>query len=98
MQPEFKIIDAATDEPTILRAQVFAGGPLGGLEMPNGDYLITNEEADRRALPMNPAATAYVNGFPEHVNPYTVLGPALLIKREARQTVFPLGNPGSIPA
>ena len=98
MQPEFKIINDAKNEPTVKRAQEFTGGPVEGLEMPNGDYLISNEEAFLRALPINREATEFVNGFPEHINKCTVQGPALLIKREARQNVFKLNHQGSIPA
>jgi len=98
MEPEFKIIHAAADEPTILRAQEFVGGPVEGLEMPNGDYLLVNHEAFEMALAVNLAATAYVNGFREHVNKDLVQGPALLVKRKARQKVFTLSHPGAITA
>ena len=98
MEPEFKIVRDAKDEPTVKRAREFVGGPVEGLEMPNGDYLLVNHKAFERALPVNHVATAYVNGFPEHVNKWSVQGPALLVKREARQTVFKLSHPGAITA
>ena len=41
---ELKIIDNVKDEPTLESAQEFVGGMVQGIEFPNGDYMIMNEE------------------------------------------------------
>ena len=55
---EFKIIEDSKDEPSLKEAQEFVGGMVQGIEFPNGDYMIMNEEGKLMQLPLNPEATA----------------------------------------
>ena len=83
---EFKIIEDSKDEPDLKAAQEFVGGYVEGIQFPNGDYLIINEEGKLMDLPFNPEATAlwratfdnYVTGRKDFV-----VGPAILIKKDA---------------
>ena len=85
---EFKIIDDVKDEPTLESAQEFVGGMVQGIEFPNGDYMIMNEEGKLMQLPLNPEATTlwrttftkdkYLFGYDDYV-----CGPAILIKKQA---------------
>ena len=85
---EFKIIDDVKDEPTLESAQEFVGGYVQGIEFPNGDYMIMNEEGKLMQLPLNPEATTlwrttftkdkYLFGYDDWVS-----GPAILIKKKA---------------
>ena len=85
---EFKIIDDVKDEPTLEQAQEFVGGMVQGIEFPNGDYMIMNEEGKLMQLPLNPEATTlwrstftkdkYLFGYDDWVS-----GPAILIKHKA---------------
>ena len=85
---EFKIIDDVKDEPTYEQASEFVGGMVQGIEFPNGDYMIMNEEGKLMQLPLNPEATTlwratftkdkYLFGYDDWVS-----GPAILIKKQA---------------
>ena len=85
---EFKIINDQNDEPDLESAQKFVGGMVQGVEFPNGDYLIMNEEGKLMQLPLNPEATTlwratftkdkYLFGYDDWV-----AGPAILIKKQA---------------
>ena len=85
---EFKIIEDSKDEPTLESAQSFVGGMVQGIEFPNGDYMIMNEEGKLMGLPLNPEATTlwrstftkdkYLFGHDDFV-----AGPAILIKKDA---------------
>ena len=85
---EFKIIEDSKDEPDLKAAQDFVGGYVEGITLPNGDYLIVNEEGKLKDLPLNPEATAlwkatfdndqYITGRNDFV-----VGPAILIKKAA---------------
>ena len=87
-QSEFKIIKDSKDEPTLKSAQEFVGGMVQGIEFPNGDYMIMNEEGKLMGLPLNPEATTlwratftedkYLFGYDDFV-----VGPAILIKKDA---------------
>ena len=87
-QTEFKIIKNSKDEPDLKAAQEFVGGMVQGIEFPNGDYMIMNEEGKLMGLPLNPEATAlwrltftkdkYLFGYDDWVS-----GPAILIKKQA---------------
>ena len=87
-QNEFKIIEDSKDEPSLKEAQDFVGGYVEGITLPNGDYLIVNEEGKLKDLPLNPEATAlwkatfdndqYITGRNDFV-----VGPAILIKKAA---------------
>ena len=54
---ELKIIDNVKDEPNLESAQKFVGGMVQGIEFPNGDYMIMNEEGKLLGLPVNETAT-----------------------------------------
>ena len=85
---EFKIIKDSKDEPDLNAAQKFVGGMVQGIEFPNGDYLIINEEGKLMNLPLNSDATMmwratftkdkYLFGYDDFV-----VGPAILIKKDA---------------
>ena len=85
---EFKIITDQKDEPDLESAQSFVGGMVQGIEFPNGDYMIMNEEGKLMGLPLNPEATTlwratftkdkYLFGYDDFV-----VGPAILIKKDA---------------
>ena len=85
---EFKIIEDSKDEPDLKAAQEFVGGMVQGIEFPNGDYMIMNEEGKLMGLPLNPEATTlwratftkdkYLCGYDDFV-----VGPAILIKKDA---------------
>ena len=85
---EFKIIDDVKDEPGLKSAQEFVGGLVQGIEFPNGDYLIVNEEGKSMGLPLNPEATTLWRMTFDNDNYITgrkdwVAGPAILIKKKA---------------
>ena len=85
---ELKIIDNVKDEPTLESAQEFVGGMVQGIQFPNGDYMIMNEEGKLLGLPVNEDATRlwratftkdkYLFGYDDWVS-----GPAILIKKQA---------------
>jgi len=85
---ELKIIDNVKDEPDLKSAQKFVGGMVQGIEFPNGDYMIMNEEGKLLGLPVNEEATKlwrstftkdkYLWGYDDWVS-----GPAILIKKDA---------------
>ena len=85
---EFKIIEDKKDEPTLKEAQKFVGGYVEGIQFPNGDYLIVNEEGKLKGLPLNPEATALWRMTFDNDNFITgrndfVVGAAILIKKKA---------------
>lgn len=85
---ELKIIDNVKDEPDLKQAQEFVGGMVQGIQFPNGDYMIMNEEGKLLGLPVNEDATRlwrstftkdkYLFGYDDWVS-----GPAILIKHKA---------------
>ncbi len=88
---EFKIITDKKDEPDLKAAQDFVGGYVEGITFPNGDYLIINEEGKLIGLPLNPEATALWRMTFDNDNYITgrndfVVGPAILIKKQALNT------------
>ena len=90
-QDQFKIIDDEKNTPSLKEAQVFVGGMVECITFPNGDVLIINEEGKLIGLPLNPEATLlwkmtfdndnYVTGRKD-----VVVGPAILIKKQALNT------------
>ena len=85
---EFKIIENSKDEPGLKAAQEFVGGYVEGIQFPNGDYLIVNEEGKLMNLPLNPEATTLWKATFDNDNFITgrndfVVGPAILIKKQA---------------
>ena len=86
--PELKIIEDAKQEPTLKAAQEFVGGYVEGIAMPNGDYLIINEEGKLIGLPINEQATKLWKETFDNDNYITgrddfVVGNAILIKKQA---------------
>ena len=85
---EFKIIEDSKDEPDLKEAQQFVGGMVQGIQFPNGDYMLMNEEGKLMQLPLNPEATTlWRSTFTEDKYAYGyddfVVGPAILIKKKA---------------
>ena len=85
---EFEIINNVKDEPTLEQAQKFVGGMVQGIQFPNGDYMIMNEEGKLMGLPLNPEATTLWRSTFDNDNYVTgrkdfVVGPAILIKKQA---------------
>ena len=86
--PELKIIEDAKQEPDLKAAQEFVGGYVEGIAMPNGDYLIINEEGKLIGLPVNEQATKLWKETFDNDNYITgrddfVVGNAILIKKQA---------------
>ena len=85
---EFKIITDSKDEPDLESAQKFVGGMVQGIQFPNGDYMLMNEEGKLMGLPLNPEATTLWRATFDNDNFITgrkdfVVGPAILIKKDA---------------
>ena len=88
---EFKIITDKKDEPNLKAAQDFVGGYVEGITFPNGDYLIINEEGKLMGLPLNEKASKLWSETFDNDNYITgrddfVVGPAILIKKQALNT------------
>ena len=85
---KFQIVEDSKHEPDLKSAQQFVGGMVQGIEFPNGDYLIVNEEGKLLGLPVNEEATKlwrdtfdndnYIIGRKD-----VVAGPAILIRKKA---------------
>ena len=85
---KLKIIDDVKLEPTLKEAQAYVGGYVEGISMPNGDYLIVNEEGKLRNLPFNEEASKLWKDTFDNDNFITgrddfVVGNAILIKKSA---------------
>ena len=85
---KLKIIDDVKLEPTLKEAQAFVGGYVEGISMPNGDYLIVNEEGKLKGLPFNEEASKLWKDTFDNDNFITgrddfVVGNAKLIKKTA---------------
>ena len=85
---EFKIIEDSKDEPNLKEAQKFVGGMVQGIEFPNGDYMIMNEEGKLMGLPLNKQASKLWKDTFDNDNYITgrkdlVVGNAILIKKPA---------------
>ena len=88
---EFVIIDDVKNEPDLKAAQDFVGGYVEGITFPNGDYLIINEEGKLMGLPLNEKASKLWKDTFDNENYITgrddfVVGPAILIKKQALNT------------
>ncbi len=88
---EFKIIENKKDEPQYKEVSKFVGGMVECVEFPNGDLLLLNEEGKLIGLPLNPEATALWRATFDNDNYVTgrkdfVVGPAILIKKDALNT------------
>ena len=87
-ETEFKIIEDSKDEPDLKAAQEFVGGLVQGIQFPNGDYMLMNEEGKLIGFPLNPEATLLWRVTFDNDNFITgrkdwVAGPAILIKKQA---------------
>ena len=87
-ETEFKIIEDSKDEPDLKAAQEFVGGLVQGIQFPNGDYMLMNEEGKLIGLPLNPEATLLWRVTFDNDNFITgrkdwVAVPAILIKKLA---------------
>ena len=85
---KLKIIDDVKLEPTLKEAQAYVGGYVEGISMPNGDYLIVNEEGKLQNLPFNEEASKLWKDTFDNDNYMTgrddfVVGNAILIKKTA---------------
>ena len=88
---EFKLITDKKDEPDYKAVSKFVGGMVECVSFPNGDLLLLNEEGKLMGLPLNLEATAiwkdtfdndnYITGRKDYV-----VGPAILIKKQALNT------------
>ena len=88
---EFKIIENKKDEPQYKEVSKFVGGMVETIQFPNGDLLLVNEEGKLMQLPLNPEATALWRATFDNDNFITgrkdiVVGPAILIKKQALKT------------
>ena len=88
---EFKIITDKKDEPDYKAVSKFVGGMVECVSMPNGDLLLLNEEGKLMRLPLNPEATTLWKTTFDNDNYITgrndfVVGPAILIKKQALNT------------
>ena len=88
---KLKVIDNVSLEPTLKEAQAFVGGYVEGISMPNGDYLIINEEGKLIGLPVNEQASKLWKDTFDNDNYITgrddfVVGNAILIKKGALKT------------
>ena len=85
---KLQIIEDSKHEPDLKAAQQFVGGYVEGIQFPNGDYLIVNEEGKLKNLPLNEEATKLWKATFDNDNYITgrddfVVGPAILIKKDA---------------
>jgi hypothetical protein len=88
---EFKLITDKKDEPDYKAVSKFVGGMVEVVSMPNGDLLLLNEEGKLMGLPLNEKASKlwkdtfdndnYITGRKDYV-----VGPAILIKKQALNT------------
>jgi hypothetical protein len=88
IRPELKIIEDVKDEPDLKAAQEFVGGMVEGIQFPNGDYMIINEEGKLIGLPINEEASQLWKDTFDNDNYITgrddfVVGNAILIKKKA---------------
>ena len=85
---KLKIIDDVKLEPTLKEAQAYVGGYVEGIQFPNGDYLIVNEEGKLKGLPFNEEASKLWKDTFDNDNYMTgrddfVVGNAIQIKKSA---------------
>ena len=90
-QDQFKIIDDEKNTPSLKEAQDFVGGMVECITFPNGDVLIINEEGKLIGWPLNEEATKWWKATFDNDNYITgrddfVVGPAILIKKDALNT------------
>ena len=88
---EFKIITDKKDEPKYPEVKDFVGGMVECVTFPNGDLLLLNEEGKLMGLPLNEKASKLWSETFDNDNYITgrndfVVGPAILIKKQALNT------------
>ena len=88
---EFKIITDKKDEPQYKAVSDFVGGMVECVSFPNGDLLLLNEEGKLMGLPLNEKASKLWKDTFDNDNYLTgrddfVVGPAILIKKQALNT------------
>ena len=88
---QFKLITDKKDEPDYKAVSKFVGGMVEVVQFPNGDLLLLNEEGKLMQMPLNPEATTLWKATFDNDNYITgrddfVVGPAILIKKQALNT------------
>ena len=88
---EFKLITDKKDEPDYKAVSKFVGGMVECVTFPNGDLLLLNEEGKLMGLPLNEKASKLWKDTFDNDNYITgrddfVVGPAILIKKQALNT------------
>ena len=88
---EFVIIDDKKNEPQYKAVSDFVGGMVQVVSFPNGDLLLFNEEGKLMKLPLNKKASKLWKETFDNDNYITgrddfVVGPAILIKKQALNT------------
>ena len=88
---EFVIIDDKKNEPQYKAVSDFVGGMVECVQFPNGDLLLLNEEGKLMGLPVNEEASQLWKDTFDNDNYVTgrkdfVVGPAILIKKDALNT------------
>ena len=88
---EFKMIVDKKDEPDYKAVSKFVGGMVEAITFPNGDLLLLNEEGKLMGLPVNEKASKLWKQTFDNDNYITgrndfVVGPAILIKKDALNT------------
>ena len=86
---DFKVIEQGQKEPSLSEAQDFVGGYVEGLEIPNGDYMLLNEEGLIHNLDRNQKANSYLESVStkhgDATGLFNIVGPVILIKHLARK-------------
>ena len=90
-EPEFKVITDKKNEPDYKAVSKFVGGMVECVQLPNGDLLLLNEEGKLMGLPLNEKASKLWKDTFDNDNYITgrndfVVGPAILIKKQALNT------------
>ena len=90
-EAEFKVITDKKDEPDYKAVSKFVGGMVEVVQFPNGDLLLLNEEGKLMGLPLNEKASKLWSETFDNDNYITgrddfVVGPAILIKKQALNT------------
>ena len=88
---QFKLITDKKDEPDYKAVSKFVGGMVEAVQFPNGDLLLLNEEGKLMGLPVNEEASQLWKDTFDNDNYITgrkdfVVGPAILIKKDALNT------------
>ena len=88
---QFKLITDKKDEPDYKAVSKFVGGMVECVTFPNGDLLLLNEEGKLMGLPLNKKASKLWKDTFDNDNYVTgrndfVVGPAILIKKQALNT------------